>query len=139
MKSKTIILSIHPCHIEKIFSGDKLYEYRKVAPLEIQNIVIYATSPIKKIVAIIEVDKILTNTPNTIWEQTNRYAGVSKDFFMEYFRNKEKAFAIHFKTIHKLNMPKPLSAIGIKQAPQSYIYIDDSFNLCKNSVITKIG
>ena len=31
MKSKTIILSIHPCYIEKIFSGEKLYILCKFA------------------------------------------------------------------------------------------------------------
>lgn len=49
MKSKTIILSIHPCYIEKIFSGEKLYEFRKIISSDIQNIVVYATSPIKKL------------------------------------------------------------------------------------------
>ena len=35
MKSKTIILSIHPRHVEKILSGEKRYEYRKQIPTDI--------------------------------------------------------------------------------------------------------
>lgn len=126
MNSKTIILSIHPCHIEKIFSGEKLYEYRKSVPSDIQNIVVYATTPIKKIVAIIEVDKVLTDTPESIWKQTCKHSGVTKEFFMSYFRGKEKANAIKIKSFFKLREPKPLSYIGIKYAPQSFVYIDDS-------------
>ena len=126
MKSKTIILSIHPCHIEKIFSGEKLYEYRKIVPSDIQNIVVYATSPIKKIVAVIEVDKVISDTPESIWKQTSKYSGVTKEFFMSYFRGKEKAKAIKFKNVRKLGKPEPLSNIGIQHAPQSYFYIDDS-------------
>lgn len=126
MKSKIIILSIHPCHIEKIYSGEKLYEYRKNVPSDIQNIVVYATSPIKKIVAVIEVDKVLTGTPESIWKQTCEHSGVTKEFFMSYFRGKEKANAIKIKRFIKLKESKPLSYIGIKYAPQSFVYIDDS-------------
>ncbi|MBQ0063490.1 MAG: ASCH domain-containing protein [Prevotella sp.] len=131
MKSKTIILSIHPCHIEKIFSGEKLYEYRKIVPSDIQNIVVYATSPIKKIVAIIEVDKVLTDTPESIWKQTSKHSGVTKEFFMSYFREKEKANAIKIKRFFKLKEPKLLSFVGIKYAPQSFTYIHDSYNVIK--------
>lgn len=131
MKSKTIILSIHPCHIEKIFSGEKLYEFRKIIPSDIQSIVVYATSPIKKIVAILEVDKVLTDTPESIWKQTGKHSGVTKDFFMSYFRGKEKANAIKIKRFFKLKGPKPLSYIGIKHAPQSFLYISDSHGIIK--------
>ena len=59
MRTETIILSIHPSHIEKILSGEKLYEYRKRIPTDIRHIVVYATAPIKMIVALIEIDSIL--------------------------------------------------------------------------------
>ena len=131
MKSKTIILSIHPCYIEKIFSGEKLYEFRKIIPSDIQNIVVYATSPIKKIVAIIEVDKVITGTPESIWKQTSKHSGVTKEFFMSYFRGKEKASAIKIKRFIKLEQPKPLSCVGIKYAPQSFVYISDSRDFLK--------
>lgn len=131
MKSKTIILSIHPCHIEKIFSGEKLYEFRKNIPSDIQNIVVYATSPIKKIVAILEVDKVLTDTPEYIWKQTSKHSGVTKEFFMSYFSGKEKAYAIKIKSFLKLEEPKPLSFVGIEFAPQSFVYIPNSYNVTK--------
>lgn len=133
MKSKTIILSIHPCHIEKIFSGEKLYEFRKIIPSDIQSIVVYATSPIKKIVAILEVDKVLTGTPESIWKQTSKHSGVTKDFFMSYFRGKEKANAVKIKRFFKLKEPKHLSYVGIKHAPQSFLYISDLQNIIKEN------
>lgn len=129
MKSKTIILSIHPCHIEKIFSGEKIYEFRKIIPSDIQNIVVYATSPIKKIVAVLEVDKVLTDTPESIWKQTNKHSGITKDFFMSYFSGKEKANAVKIKRFHRLKEPKPLSFVGIEFVPQSFVYISDSYNV----------
>ena len=48
-KNKTIILSIHPKHIEKILSGEKRYEYRKRIPLDINYLIVYATAPTKKL------------------------------------------------------------------------------------------
>ena len=133
MKSKTIILSIHPCYIEKIFSGEKLYEFRKIIPSDIQNIVVYATSPIKKIVAIIEVDRVLTDTPESIWKQTCKHSGITKEFFMSYFRGKEKANAIKIKRFIKLKEPKPLSWVGTRNAPQSFAYIHNSQNVIKSN------
>ena len=58
MRTDTIILSIHPSHIEKILSGEKRYEYRKRIPTDIRYIVVYATAPIKMIVALIKIDSI---------------------------------------------------------------------------------
>ena len=49
MENKTIILSIHPKHIEKILSGEKRYEYRKRIPLDINYLIVYATAPPKKL------------------------------------------------------------------------------------------
>ena len=69
MRTETIILSIHPSHIEKILSGEKLYEYRKRIPTDIRHIVVYATAPIKMIVALIEIDSILKGTPECVWEK----------------------------------------------------------------------
>ena len=69
MRTDKIILSIHPSHIEKILSGEKRYEYRKRIPTDIRYIVVYATAPIKMIVALIKIDSILKGTPESVWEK----------------------------------------------------------------------
>lgn len=45
-----VLLSIKPEFVEKIFSGEKLYEYRKAAFKNegISSIVIYSTMPVGK-------------------------------------------------------------------------------------------
>ncbi len=126
MENKNIILSIHPCHIEKIFSGEKTYEYRKKIPSNLNKIIVYATMPIKKIVAIIEVEQVISDTPNIIWQKTKKQSGISKDFFSSYFKYKKIAHAIKIRNIYKLNVPQPLSVLNIKNSPQSYMYIGDS-------------
>ena len=56
-----VILSIKPKHVEKILSGEKQYEFRKqiFKNPEVENIFIYASSPVKKIVAVFRPAKII--------------------------------------------------------------------------------
>lgn len=132
MKSKTIILSIHPNHIEKILSGDKRYEYRKRIPQDINYIIVYATAPTKKVVAIIEIDMVIKDTPQNIWDVTQSESGVSYEFFMNYFNGVSTAYAIKFRNIYRLSTPIDITAIdGVKSAPQAYIYVNDPLkDLC---------
>ncbi|MBP5481703.1 MAG: ASCH domain-containing protein [Paludibacteraceae bacterium] len=126
MENKNIIISIHPCYIEKIFSGEKTYEYRKKVPSNLNKIIVYATSPIKKIVAVIDVEQVISDKPDIVWQKTKKQSGISKEFFSSYFKCNKIAYAIKLKNIHKLNNPQPLSVLNIKNSPQSYIYIGDS-------------
>lgn len=124
MKTDTIILSIHPSHIEKILSGEKQYEYRKRIPTDIRHIVVYATAPIKMIVAFIEIDSIIKDTPEVVWKKTKNHAGISKDFFMHYFADYQDSYAIKFRTVLKLKTPKTLMCLENNiSAPQSYVYL----------------
>lgn len=126
MKTDTIILSIHPQHIKKILSGEKQYEYRKRIPTDIRYIVVYATAPIKMIVAFIEIDSVIKGTPKEVWNKTKNHAGISEDFFMHYFADYRDSYAIKFKAVHELQSPMPLT--DLKEsicAPQSYTYLKE--------------
>ena len=48
-----ILLSIKPIYVNKILNGTKKYEYRKRKPKrnDIGKLIIYSTSPIKKVVS----------------------------------------------------------------------------------------
>lgn len=140
MESKTIILSIHPNHIDKILSGEKRYEYRKRIPQDIDYLIIYATAPIKRVVAIIEVDMVMKDTPKNIWDVTQSESGVSYEFFMNYFNGVSTAYAIKFRNIYRLPTPIDITAIdGVKSAPQAYQYVDTSISdLCKKMNVYNI-
>ena len=128
-KNKTIILSIHPNHIDKILSGEKRYEYRKRIPKDINHLIVYATAPTKKVVAIIEVDMVMKDTPQNIWDLTQNESGVSYEFFMNYFNEVSTAYAIKFRNVYKLPNPIEITFIdGVKGAPQSYQYVDKSIS-----------
>ena len=106
-----------------------MFEYRKNIPTDISHIIIYATVPVKNIVALVEVDSVLKGSPQEIWEKTKRNSGITEDYFMSYFNRKRDAYAIRIKDVHKLREPKSLSILdNIAVAPQSYRYIQESLN-----------
>ena len=84
---------------------------------KISKILLYETSPIKKIVAEAKVLEILKNTPSIIWQTTKNYSGIDKDFFDNYFKNRKNAYAYKLRAIKKYDRPKKLSDFGLKVAP----------------------
>lgn len=127
MKSDTIIISIHPVFVNKLLSGEKQYEYRKRFPKGIRYVLVYATSPVKKITALLVIESILKDSPDNIWNKTSNNSGVTKEFFDTYFNNKAVAYAIRIKKVYKFKEPLLISDLkGINAAPQSYIYLKES-------------
>ena len=103
-----ILLPINPKYVEKILSGDKKYEYRKNKPKKnnINKIIIYSTSPIMKVVAEVEIEEILEDTKENIWNKTNKYSGITKEFYDKYYQNKKKAIAYKLGNVKKYDNPK---------------------------------
>ena len=65
-------MSIKREYVEKILSGEKCFEYRKVAPkLNVDKIIIYSTSPIKKVVGEVVVKNILIEDKEELWNKTD--------------------------------------------------------------------
>jgi predicted transcriptional regulator len=120
-----IILSINPIHADNIFNGTKKYEFRKVRCKEdISKIIIYSTSPIMKVVGEAEVEKVLKQPPEALWKITSKQAGIDKEFFDEYYRNRSFAVAYELKNIKQYSEEKALSDYGLSFAPQSFAYVD---------------
>lgn len=123
MKNK-ILISINPEYVEKIISGIKKYEYRKrAAKKDIDKIIIYETVPVKKIVAEAEIVEVLAMNPSELWEKTKNESGVTKEFFDLYFKDKKIAYAYKLGQISVYDEPIQLIDMGVKSAPQSFIYI----------------
>lgn len=119
-----VLLSIKPEYVNKIFLEEKLYEYRRlIFKKKVETVVIYATSPIKKIVGEFKIVEILHETPERIWEITKDKSGIEKEKFFKYFNNLEKGYAIKIKEIKKYKDPLELVEFNIKAAPQSFVYL----------------
>lgn len=112
-------MSIKPKFFEKILSGDKKVEYRKVSPKHFEEIYLYVSYPIKKILGKIILDKIVIDSPEKIWSETKNIGGIDKTYFFEYSKNKKTVSAIFIKKV--IVFDEPLKIEGFKP-PQNYLF-----------------
>lgn len=122
-----VLLSIKPEFVNRIINGEKKYEYRKrLFKKDVDSVVVYSTKPVGKIVGEFKIEQILVDSPEKIWDKTKKYSGITKDLFMKYFTDKDKAFALKIKEFIKYD--EPINPKMINEnfvAPQSYMYLDD--------------
>ncbi len=130
---KVLFLSIKPEFANKIISGVKTIELRKVKP-NVNNgdlVIIYSTSPVKAIIAIGKVKDVFLGDPNLIWNKYKNQLGIDKQRYYQYFENRETAVAIKINEIQELEEAFELNTIKEShpkfQPPQSYMY----FSWCK--------
>lgn len=127
MNNQSIVISVHPEYVKKILSGEKKYEFRRVVPKrEVKKIVIYATFPMMKVLAIADIENILNGHPDIIWNETHKDSGVSKEFFQAYFYQRKTAFAIKLTNVRKFQNEMKLHEIDSSiTPPQSFRYLSD--------------
>lgn len=114
-----ILLSIHKKHVDKIFSGQKTFEYRKILPTKIPTkVIIYCCAPISKIVGEFEISEILCHKPKTLFKKTKKSGCIDKQSFLKYFENKPIAYAMKIKNVKRYDKPFKYS----KHPPQSFCY-----------------
>lgn len=140
-----ILLAIKPEYVEKILAGEKIYEYRKVAPAEkVSKIYIYETKPVSKVVGeayVIDTivtssgdNKNISNIGDAIYSLTvcrtssnsidaNKQAGINLIELENYFSGCNKAYAYRLGKVIKYKKPKKLVEVGVRTAPQNYIYM----------------
>ena len=94
-----LLLSIKPEYAEKILLGKKKYEFRRTIFKNeaVSKVIIYATSPIKKIIGEFEIEDILTLNTFELWEKTMKHSGINKEFYDDYFSGKDKGHAIKIR------------------------------------------
>lgn len=120
-----MLLSINPEHVENILRGTKLFEFRKVrCKRDVDKIIIYSTAPEKMVVAEAEVEEIIEDDLEDVWSLTGDFSGISYDFYMSYYKGKDKAVAYKLSKVKKYKEPKPLSDYGLRYAPQSFVYLE---------------
>ncbi len=125
-------MSIKPKFAQSIIDGSKLYEYRKCIPkhTDIDKVYIYVSKPFKAIIGEFSFTKVLCGTPQKIWSQTKDKGGISEEEFFNYFKGRDKAYAIKIgKVIKYFVSVNPNRIIKGFKAPQNFIYIDDNEEL----------
>jgi len=128
MDSKSVLISIHPEYVAKILEREKCVEFRRIwASKEINEMVIYATAPVSRIVAIARVTNVVFASPNYIWKKyKDQGPGITRLKLMKYFYGKSKCVAIELSGIEEfVNRPQLKFIFGAQsRPPQSFQYID---------------
>ncbi|MGR8838413.1 ASCH domain-containing protein [Leuconostoc falkenbergense] len=124
-----VVMSIRPKHWNDIASGKKTVEYRKRVWKQTDNtpvkILVYATSPIQRVVGEIVVTSILEDSPKQIWLKTATQGAIDEKDFYGYFGQNENSYAIVIDAVKIYEESKSLSSLkslGVKSAPQSWQY-----------------
>jgi len=120
-----VLLSIKPEFAEKIFEGTKLFEFRRTIfkNTDVKTIIVYASSPVQKVIGEFEIDVILKNKLEDLWKQTEEFSGITKEYFFQYFSDKEEGFAIKIKSRWRYKEPKCLKKDYNLSPPQSFLYL----------------
>lgn len=123
---KFTLLSIKPQYAKQIYSGTKRFEYRRILPThEDYPVLIYESSPVKKVTGVVSFVKYLTASPEELWSFSYRYAGISREDFAEYFKGTRSANAIMLFSVMRLDEPLNLGEHGLpNRPPQSFCYVD---------------
>lgn len=85
------LLAIKPEFVKKIFSGVKKYEYRKVIfTKKVAKVIIYASSPVSKVVGEFTIDSIVKGKPNKVWEEAVLanmiYSNATTKYMCKYYK-----------------------------------------------------
>lgn len=120
-----VLLSIKPEFADKIFTGEKKFEFRRsiFKNTSITTVLVYSSSPVKKVIGEFQIDEILKDNLDTLWDLTAEHSGITKNYFMEYFINKEQGFAIKIKNTKKYKIPKCIRKDFNSIPPQSFLYL----------------
>lgn len=126
-----VLLSIKPVFIERIESGEKKYEFRKIIFIkDVNEVWIYGTSPEKKIVGKFKIGGIIREKPEILWKELNGDSGINKEDFFRYFSGTKKGFAIKIEKAEFFDTPiNPYEVMPNFKPPQSFAYIQDNFLL----------
>jgi len=120
-----VLMSIKPDFAFKIFDGSKRFEFRRsiFKNRDIKQVIVYASSPVGKIIGEFEIEDILHDKLPILLSKTRNYSGTNEESLRKYFSGKSKGYAIQIKNAQLYDEPKPLDSLGVSTAPQSFMYV----------------
>lgn len=122
-----VLISVHPFYAAEIAAGRKQVEFRRRwsnQPTDV--LVVYATSPVKAIVAVVEVAEVQRTSCSQLWEICKSLGGaITRARLREYMHGLDQGVAL---LLGRLVLPKrlisPQEVFGSNFVPpQSYRYL----------------
>ena len=78
----------------------------------------------KQVIGEFEIELILHDEVEELWNVTKEYSGISEDFFFSYFDERVKGYAIKIRNYVRYSVPKSLKSVYGMTPPQSFAYVD---------------
>lgn len=121
-------MSIHPEYADRILRGEKQVEFRRrPAAKAITHIVIYATSPVRAVVGVAEIERVEHASPRALWSSFGDVGGIGRSAFFEYFNGRAQGSAYVVRRTYSCASPVPLGVDGLPDSPpQAFQYVGDS-------------
>jgi len=127
MGANVALISIHPNYADKILSGEKRLEFRRVwAAQPVDVLVIYATTPVQRIVGLAWIECVHQGSKTKLWELGKLHGGgISRRKLFAYLDGRKEAVALAIGKYHRLTEaldPRRLLGTNFKP-PQSFRYL----------------
>lgn len=148
-----VLMSIKPEYVEKIFSGEKEWEIRRIAPQpfcknamrwrpsrSVFGVVVYASSPIRKVVGELMIDYTILGNTKQIMEECGNKVGIDFEILKKYLydpitEEDDMAWGMHigWKRLYEKPLTldearfilKKSDSCVVTTAPQNFCYIND--------------
>jgi len=122
-----VFLPIKPEYAFAIFKGDKKFEFRKAGfGKEVKRVVVYASSPYKRIIGYFEVKQIHQGHPETLWRRFRPFAGIDRENFFSYFESRSSGVSIEVeRPVSARRHIEPREIFPQFSIPQSFRYLTE--------------
>src|SRR5579871_6775489 len=115
------VLSIKPEYAEAIFSGKKRFEFRRSVFREnIRVVIVYITNPVGQVAGEFSVTDVITDDLDSLWDRTEKMAGIDRKVFTDYFAGRDVGHAIVIGTVTRYEHPLDLQKTYGVRPPQSF-------------------
>jgi predicted transcriptional regulator len=119
------LLSIHPKHVEAILSGRKRVEFRRGSfPGHLTHVVVYATAPKSKIVALLSLTGADMDRPTELWSRHGEAGAITREAFDKYYEEAVTGIALSISSVTSFTPPIDLhEVLPHGRPPQSFRYL----------------
>jgi predicted transcriptional regulator len=118
-----ILLSVHPRYADAIMRGEKKFEFRKANVPCVSFVLIYSTSPTKRILGFFKVKRAHKERPEVLWNSFGKTGSISEEDFFVYYKDVDQGIALEVGQVWSFCQPLRLSAFATTP-PQSFRYVD---------------
>lgn len=122
---RVVLLPIQPQFALSIMTGDKKVEFRKVRFRKpVSYVIVYASSPVQKILGYFEVSHMDEGSPEDLWERYSSVGGILYEEFQAYYSHSTRGIVIGIGRVWALKEVTPLSTLSSSlMVPQSFMYL----------------